>query len=306
MFIRLLNKQKQAKMAVYSIRELENLSGIKAHTIRIWEKRYRLIEPHRTNTNIRYYTDANLKKILNVAVLNRQGMKISHIANLSDLELKEAIMRETDSTSSHETLIDSLVVAMIDLDPYILNSIIEKSTSKIGFRDTVTSVLYPFLHKVGILWQSEKVNPAQEHLVSSLIRQKIIAATDKLPNTFDPNGKKFLLMLLEGEWHEIALLFAQYLLKEAKHEVIYLGQSVPYSDVLATGAAMHFDYIMISFTTNRSGFDSMVCLKDLGGAFPDKKILYFSGLIEIPPAGLTENHLPLHTIQDLTDFLNDL
>jgi DNA-binding transcriptional MerR regulator len=293
-------------MAVYSIRELEKLSGIKAHTIRIWEKRYRLIEPHRTNTNIRYYTDANLKKILNVAVLNRQGMKISHIAMLTDLELKEAIMRETASTSSHETLIDSLVVAMIDLDPYILNSIIEKSTSKIGFRDTVTSVLYPFLHKVGILWQSEKVNPAQEHLVSYLIRQKIIAATDKLPSTFDPGGKKFLLMLPEGEWHEIGLLFAQYLLKEAKHDVIYLGQSVPYSDVLATGASLPFDYIMVSFTTNRPGYDSILCLKDLGGAFPDKKILYFSGLLEIPPGELTETHLPLRTVQDLTDFLNDL
>jgi len=225
---------------------------------------------------------------------------------LSDLELKEAIMHETASTSSHDTLVDSLVVAMIDLDPYILNSIIEKSTSKIGFRETVTSVLYPFLHKVGILWQSEKVNPAQEHLVSSLIRQKIIAATDKLPSTFDPGGKKFLLMLPEGEWHEIGLLFAQYLLKDAKHEVIYLGQSVPYSDVLATGASIPFDYIMVSFTTNRPGFDSILFLKDLGGAFPDKKILYFSGLIEISPAGLTENHIPLRTVQDLTDLLNDL
>ena len=293
-------------MAVYSIRELEKLSGIKAHTIRIWEKRYRLIEPHRTNTNIRYYTDANLKKILNVAVLNRQGMKISHIAMLTDLELREAMMRETASTSSHETLIDSLVVAMIDLDPYILNSIIGKSTSKIGFRETVTAVLYPFLHKIGILWQSEKVNPAQEHLVSSLIRQKIIAATDKLPGTFDPGGKKFLLMLPEGEWHEIGLLFAQYLVKEAKHEVIYLGQSVPYSDVLATGASIHFDYILVSFTTNRPGFDSLICLKDLGGAFPDKKILYFSGVVKIPPGELTENLLPLHCVQDLTDFLNDL
>src|SRR5210317_688767 len=104
-------------MAVYSIKELEKLTGIKAHTIRIWEKRYELIEPHRTNTNIRYYSDANLKKILNVAILNRQGMKISHIAMLSDLELREAIMNETTSTSSYETMIDSLVVAMIDLDP---------------------------------------------------------------------------------------------------------------------------------------------------------------------------------------------
>ncbi len=194
-------------MAVYSIRELEKLSGIKAHTIRIWEKRYKLIEPHRTNTNIRYYSDANLKKILNVAVLNRQGMKISHIAMLTDLELKEAILREMGSTSSQETLVDSLVVAMIDLDQYILDSIINKSISKIGLKDTVTGVLYPFLNKVGILWLSEKVNPAQEHMVSSLIRQKIIAATDKLPNTFSPAAKKFVLMLPEGEWHEIVPAF---------------------------------------------------------------------------------------------------
>lgn len=293
-------------MAVYSIKELEKLSGIKAHTIRIWEKRYGLIEPHRTNTNIRYYTDANLKKILNVAGLNRQGMKISHIAMLSDLELRESILRETSATTSHETLVDALVVAMIDLDPYMLDSIIEKSTSKIGFKETVSEVLYPFLNKIGVLWQSEEVNPAQEHLVSSLIRQKIIAATDKLPNTFHAGSKKFLLMLPEGEWHEIALLFAQYLVKEAGHQVIYLGQSVPYSDVLATGASMHFDYIMISFTTNRSGFDTMVCLQDLGGAFPDKKILYFSGMLDLPLTDLSDMHIPLRKIQDLSDFLSEL
>ncbi len=293
-------------MAVYSIRELEKLSGIKAHTIRIWEKRYKLIEPHRTNTNIRYYTDANLKKILNVAVLNRQGIKISHIAVLSEQELKEEIIRVSTTSSSHETLVDSMAVAMIDLDSYIFESIIDKAISKIGFKETVTEVLYPFLDKVGVLWQSEKVNPAQEHLVSSLIRQKIIAATDKLPNSFHPNSKKFLLMLPEGEWHEIALLFAQYLVKEANHEVIYLGQSVPYSDVLATGASMQFDYIMVSFTTNRPGFDAMVCLKDLGGAFPDKKILYFTTVLKIPATDLSENLTQFHTIQDLSDFLVDL
>lgn len=293
-------------MAVYSIRELEKLSGIKAHTIRIWEKRYKLIEPHRTNTNIRYYSDANLKKILNVAVLNRQGMKISHIALLTDQELKEAIINETWTTGSHQTLVDSLIVAMIDLDQYILDSIINKSISKLGLKETVTEVLYPFLAKVGILWQSEEVNPVQEHLVTSLIRQKIIAATDKLPSTFFPGAKKFVLMLPEGEWHELALLLAQYLVREANHEVIYLGQSVPYSDVLATGASMPFDYIMVSFTTNRPGFDVGVCLNDLGGAFPDKKILYFSGMVEIPSVDLSENHIHLENVQDLSDFLSDL
>ena len=136
-------------MAVYSIRELEKLSGIKAHTIRIWEKRYKLIEPHRTNTNIRYYTDANLKKILNVAVLNRQGIKISHIAMLSEQELKEEIKRATVSTSSHQTLVDSLVIAMIDLDQYILESIIDKSISKNGFQETVTGVPLSVYQKGG-------------------------------------------------------------------------------------------------------------------------------------------------------------
>ena len=293
-------------MAVYSIKELEKLSGIKAHTIRIWEKRYSLIEPHRTKTNIRYYTDENLKKILNVAVLNRQGIKISHIAKLNDQELKEEIFRASGISTSHDTIVDSLIIAMIDLNQYILEEIINKSISKIGFKETVTGVLYPFLNKVGILWQSGEVNPAQEHFVSNLIRQKIISEIDHLPNTFNPKAKKFLLMLPEGEWHDIALLFAQYLIKEARQEVIYLGQSVPYSDVLACGASMQFDYILISSTTNQSEFDLKVCLRDLGGAFPDKKILFLSALQEIQPTTLSENHIQLHSIQDLTDFISDL
>ena len=293
-------------MAVYSIRELEKLSGIKAHTIRIWEKRYSLIDPHRTNTNIRYYTDNDLKKILNVAMLNRQGIKISNIARLSELELKEEIVRVTRSSGSHDTIIDSLVIAMVDLDEYKLEAIIDKSIAHDGLKTTVTDVLYPFLAKVGILWQSGDVNPAQEHFVSYLIRQKIIASTDKLPNTFNPKSKKFLLLLPEGEWHEISLLFAQYLVKEANHEVIYLGQSVPYSDVLTAGASKQFDHIMVSSTTPQPEFDFIRYLKDLGGAFPDKKILYFSTFMKERPSELTNNHIQLNTIKDLIDFLEGL
>ena len=260
-------------MAVYSIKEIEKLSGIKAHTIRIWEKRYNLIEPHRTQTNIRYYTDEDLKKILNVAVLNRKGIKISNIARLNDLELKEEIIRVSKSNESNQTTIDSLIVAMIDLDEYRIEAIMDKSIARIGFRSTVTGVLYPFLEKVGILWLSGEVNPAQEHFVSNLIRQKLIAAIDRLPNTFNPSSKKFLLMLPEGEWHEIPLLFGYYLLKEARQEVTYLGQSVPSADVLAVGASKNFDYFMASSTTSKPGFDFVTYLSDLGGAFPEKKIL---------------------------------
>ena len=218
-------------MAVYSIKELEKLSGIKAHTLRIWEKRYNLIDPHRTNTNIRYYTDEDLKRILNVSVLYRHGIKISSIAKLNDLELREEIFRVTTTSASSDSIINSMVLSMIDLDEYRLEAMIDKSINKIGLKSTVTDVLYPFLEKVGILWQSGDVYPAQEHFVTFLIRQKIIAATDRISNTFNAEGKKFLLFLPEGEWHEIALLFAHYLIVEANHEVIYLGQSVPYSDI---------------------------------------------------------------------------
>lgn len=293
-------------MAVYSIKELENLSGIKAHTIRIWEKRYSLIDPHRTNTNIRYYTDEDLKKILNVAVLNRHGIKISNIAKLNDLELKEEIIRVAGASHSSDTIVDSMVMSMIDFDEYKLESLVEKSISKKGLKVTVLEVLAPFLQKVGILWQSGEVYPAQEHFVSFLIRQKIIAATDGLSNTFNPNGKKFLLLLPEGEWHEIGLLIAQYLIKEARHEVIYLGQSVPYSDVLAIGAAKKFDAVVISSTTSQPGFDLLLYLKDLGGAFPDKKVLFMAGQAEDQFQELSPNHIHLPSINHLTDFLNIL
>ncbi len=293
-------------MAVYSIKDLEKLSGIKAHTIRIWEKRYNLIEPHRTNTNIRYYTDEDLKKILNVAVLNRHGIKISNIARLNELELKEEIFRVSRTDQSDDALVDSLVISMIDMDEHKLESLIQKSISKLGFRDTVINVLYPFLSKVGILWQSGDVYPAQEHFVTNLIRQKIISATDNLVHSFNPKAKKFLLLLPEGEWHEIGLLVAQYLFKEASHEVFYLGQSVPYSDVLATGSAKQFDYIVVSSTSTQPDFDFVVYLKDLGGAFPDKKILYFCSYLFEKPDELTENHIPLNSISDLVILIEEL
>ncbi len=293
-------------MAVYSIRELEKLSGIKAHTIRIWEKRYNLIEPHRTQTNIRYYTDIDLKKILNVAVLNRQGIKISNIARLNDDELKEEIIRVSNSTQSNENIVDSLIISMIELDDYKLNGIIDKLISKIGLKDTVIGVLYPFLHKIGILWQAGDVNPVQEHFVSHLIRQKIIGAIDRLPNTFNPEAKRFILLLPEGEWHEIALLLAHYLLRESEHEVIYLGQSVPYSDVLATGATKEFDYIFVSNTTSPSELDFVTFLKDLGGAFPEKKILFSSSFIDTKPADLGLNHIHLKSHSEFLEFLEEL
>jgi len=247
-----------------------------------------------------------LKKILNVAVLNRHGIKISSIAKLNELELKEEVIRVSTTSESSDTVIDSMVLSMIDFDEYKLEAMIDKSIHKIGLKFTVIDVLYPFLEKVGILWQSGHVYPAQEHFVSYLIRQKIIAATERLSNTFNKNGRKFLLLLPEGEWHEIALLFSQYLIREANHEVIYLGQSVPYSDVLAIGAAKRFDFILFSNSTLRTGFDLGTYLEDLGMAFPDKKILYCSTITVNLPAETLQNLIHLHQIKDLSDFIHSI
>lgn len=293
-------------MAVYSIKELENLSGIKAHTIRIWEKRYNLIEPYRTTTNIRYYTDQELKKILNVAMLNRHGIKISNIARLSDKELKEEILRVSSSSPNLENTIDSLIISMIDMDEIKFNALISKTVSKYGFTNAFTNVVYPFLEKIGVLWMAGDVNPAQEHFVSNLIRQKIIAAIDNFSHVFNPKAQKFLLFLPEGEWHEIGLLFALYLLKEAGHEVIYLGQSVPYSDILATGSARHFDHILVSSTVPQSENDFITYLKDLGGAFPDKKILYFASYLNNGPDYFGKNYFLLRNVADLQEYLRKL
>jgi DNA-binding transcriptional MerR regulator len=293
-------------MAVYSIKELENLSGIKAHTIRIWEKRYNLIEPYRTTTNIRYYTDQELKKILNVAMLNRHGIKISNIARLTDKELKEEILRVCSGNSSLENTIDSLIITMIDMDEIKFNSVVNKAISKYGFTDAFLTVVYPFLEKIGVLWMAGDINPAQEHFVVNLIRQKLISAVDGFSNQFNPDARKFLLFLPEGEWHEIGLLFALYLIKGAGHEVIYLGQSVPYSDVLATGSARDFDYILVSSTVPQAEFDFISYLKDLGGAFPDKKILYAAGYLNNGPDYFGKNYFHLKKVSDLQDYLKKI
>lgn len=293
-------------MAVYSIRDLENLSGIKAHTIRIWEKRYDLITPHRTTTNIRYYTDIELKKILNVSVLNKHGIKISNIAKLTDSEMKDEIMRVSDANPDLQHAVDSLIVAMIDLDEIKFCSILAKSVSKKGFKNAMLDIVYPFLNRIGVMWQAGDVNPVQEHFVSNLIRQKVIAAIDDVSHAFRTDAQTFLLFLPEGEWHEIGLLFASYLIKEAGHNVIYLGQCVPYTDVLAAGAVKPIDHLLLAGITTRPEFDYIDYLNDLSVAFPDKKILFFSRFLAEESLDLPKNYLFLNNVSDLVDYLDEI
>ena len=233
-------------MVTYSIKDLERLSGIKAHTIRIWEKRYDLIKPKRTKTNIRYYDNDDLKHVLNVAALKRHGSKISAIAEMNATEVAEKVMEITAVESDEEILIEGLIVAMIEFNAIRFDKIINNTIIRIGFEETVVKLIYPFFVKIGFLWQVRSINPAQEHFISSLIREKFILAINNLDHNPNPKGKQFILFLPEGELHELGLLFYNYLISKAGHRVIYLGQSVPVGCVADTISQLSIDYAVTS------------------------------------------------------------
>jgi DNA-binding transcriptional MerR regulator len=233
-------------MANYTIRDLESITGIKAHTIRIWEKRYGIVRPSRTDTNIRYYSDNELKRLLNVSILNAHGVKISKISRMDEQRISQTLTELVRHDGSHSTQIDSLMVAMVDLDRARFEKIIADCSMRFGFEETCTSILFPFMSKVGLMWQTDRVNPAQEHFISNLIKQKLFVAIDSLYSS-SPKGPRCLVFLKEGEMHELGILFARYLLKKQGFEAIYLGQSVPYADLLETIAAFRPQMLMTSF-----------------------------------------------------------
>lgn len=225
-------------MGQYSIKQLESISGVKAHTIRIWEQRYNLLEPLRTDSNIRYYNDDHLKRLLNVALLINKGYKVSKLAKLDDGEIKQIISDDMLGagelpSGAFESRINAMLIAMIDYDEHYFEKIFSDATFQFGFKETILKLIYPFLHKVGIMWGVNDINPAQEHFISNLIRQKIIVAINGLTFT-EKSDRVFVMFLPEGELHELGLLVAYYLAKQKGHKVIYLGQNVPLKDVLET------------------------------------------------------------------------
>lgn len=240
----------------YSIRDIEKLTHIKAHTLRIWEQRYGFLVPYRTDTNIRYYDDEQLKLLLNVSSLLKHGGKISRVARMSTGEIALEIRRLSESTgeldSFCELKIDAMLMSMIDLDELMFEKVIADCNMRMGFEQTMIRVIIPFLIKVGILWSVGDINVAQEHFISNLIRRKLLVAIDMLPLVRDPQQDKFLLYLPDGELHEIGLLFAKYIVKSRKKNVIYLGQSVPFSDLRLMVEKYDPDYLITYFTSGMS------------------------------------------------------
>jgi len=235
-------------MGKYSIKDLEHLSGIKAHTIRIWEKRHGIIEPRRTSTNIRSYSDHDLKKIISVSMLNNQGIRISKIADMTGEEINRRVMEIAELRGNASVNIDQLLIAMVDFEEELFERVLGNFVLRFGFEKTILEVIYPFLQKIGILWQTHAITPAQEHFISNLIRQKMIVAIDGLPIP-PKTAKKAVLFLPEGEAHEMGLLFYHFLTRNCGYRTYYLGQNVPHEDLAAVVESHKPDILITSITT---------------------------------------------------------
>jgi len=241
-------------MNAFTIKDLENLSGIKAHTIRIWEQRYAFIKPQRTQTNIRYYTNDELKKILNISLLNKYGYKISHINKMSENEIQEKIISLSNLQAQQERVVNEMIQCMVDMNIDSFEDILDNYITVRGFDKAITQIIFPFLERIGILWLTNHINPAQEHLVTNIIRQKLITGIETVFTHITTN-KLVLLFLPEGEHHELGLLYICYLLKSRGIKTLYLGADVPVSDLEFVCKFKKPDYLYTHLTSATGNFN---------------------------------------------------
>jgi DNA-binding transcriptional MerR regulator len=292
-------------MNSFTIKDLENLTGIKAHTLRIWEQRYNFLKPERTYTNIRYYSSEELKVILNIALLNKYGFKVSHIDKMTDAERNERLLALVNSDAQLERMVNDLVKSMVDIEMEVFENVLDTYIRQSGIERTITQVIFPFLEKVGILWLTNHINPAQEHLVSNIIRQKIIAGIESAKNI--PSIKKTLLLFLpEGEHHELGLLFMHYLLKAHGVKVIYLGANIPLKDVEYVVKIHKPDYLYTHLTTVAKSFSFEKFILSITKTFP-KTSLVVSGQLTNTYEKKVKNPVIFKcTFSEVLGFVNSL
>lgn len=296
---------KEDTMHSFTIKDLENLSGIKAHTIRIWEQRYTFLRPERTQTNIRYYSNRELKQLLNIALLNKYGYKISHIDKMNETEIREKIMSLSPLEAQQERIVNELIQAMVDLDSSGFEGVLNNYIAARGIERTITQIIFPFLEKVGILWMTNHINPGQEHLISSIIRQKLIVGIDNAYSTIRIN-KTVLLFLPDGEYHELGLLFVYYLLKSRGVEVIYLGSSIPLDDLEYVAKVRKPDYLYTHLTAPGSRFNMEKFMTGVQKKFPETPVIISGSLIQ--SAGKKAGHPVVFkkSYQEVMEFVTSL
>jgi methanogenic corrinoid protein MtbC1 len=254
----------------YSIKDLELLSGIKAHTIRIWEKRYNLLKPDRTSTNIRYYDDEDLRRLINVALLVKNNFKISKIAAWEPEKISNEVI-SLDKTKVSETgWIDKLVISLLKFNETEFVELINRIISLYGYEEAFLSVFFPFLEKIGTYWLAGTVFPAQERFASNVLRQKLINKINN--NSFDKNRKTVLCFLHEKEQHELSLLFYATIMRNSGYNIIYLGTQIPFTDLGKIATTARIDIVFTAFINAISEDTLRTYIKDVAKLFPSARL----------------------------------
>jgi DNA-binding transcriptional MerR regulator len=257
----------------YSIKDLEQFSGLKAHTIRMWERRYDILQPKRTLGNYRVYSAYDLKKLLKLAFLNRRGIRVSTLARLSEAGLNKKALELGEAELDSAFAVDMLLSATIESDETAFNLQCRKLIDEFGFEHFFREFISPFFTKLGLLWQAESITSPYEHFASNLIRNKLIFEIENRDFPEPDNSKPvFLLFLPDNQWHELGLLYGYLLLKQHAYKTIYLGASVPLTDLTEYVKTIDFDCLLTSVSSALPNTDLQSYTNEFSSAFSEHRI----------------------------------
>jgi len=289
-------------MVIYSIKDMENLSGIKAHTLRIWEKRYNIINPKRTPTNIRYYTDEDLRHLLNVSFLNKHGIKISKIAEMDEAQLKENVSKFTDISLSADDQIETLLLFIFELDNYNVNKILDNYISQIGLEETMSELIYPLLEKLSLAWLTGSFHGAHESFITQLIKSKILRCIEALGNLAE--GKfTYLIYLPEGEKQELSMLYMHYLLKKNNCKVVNLGQEVSLTDVIEASRIVKPDFMFTILNNEMADNVFQSYVEDVSSTIKNGKFLITGYAAVTQQINWPDKTVVLKDLSETIDFI---
>lgn len=293
----------------YSISDLEQLSGVQIHTIRIWERRYNALRPMRTSGNTRFYDDSHLKRLLNIVGLSKTGLKISEVCALSEAQIDQMLEKEISYTFADDKHVEFYISQLLNFglsyDEVNFDELISRCILQYGLEDAYKQVMYPLLVRLGLMWRRDHICPAQEHFLSSIIRQKLFAAINETPLPKTP-ASCWLLYLPEDEDHDIGLLFANYILRKSGQKVIFLGAKVPLESVEDAFMGNAVNEILLFMVRTRPTPQADRYIENLSNQFPDTRIHVAGNTKMISEMRLAHNVSWLKNIQDFEEIIKSI
>ena len=288
-------------MVVYSIKDIEEITGVKAHTLRIWEKRYDIVKPERTKTNIRFYTEDQLKYILSISLLNKNGFKISQIADMSDDQIKDHTSRLSNTEKHLEDQLDVLTFAVINMDDFAVNRILDKYINDFGFEKTMDLLINPFLEKLSTLWVTGTVKSVHESFISEILRQRTAVEIKKL-KTVDPNMPKIMLYLSDAEKQELSMVFLQYILRSKGLNVTIAGFDLSIKDVLDAYQVLDPEFIYTIINQDLIDHNINTYINYLAKSFGESKFILSGFQMRTVSNDLPNNCINLNDLDSVIDY----